>query len=303
MPDTIRTTVESFGAHPQHSGLRAAAVILAALSPFEAASAREAGGAFEGSTIDAYISALLLIDRHEVAALGLTLGILCFAVITAILLVRTRRRLAAVTAGARDQAIASRSAIDRAYALILSEPQILIAWSAAGDDPEIIGDPTLLTGTDAPQHILSFGAWLAPQAAHDMERSVDALRARGVGFAMTVSTLINRIIEAEGQVIGGRAILRLREVSGIKYELAELAQRHRKQIDDAWYDARFGGPSNDPKVVAARHALTCGPGKDLIRSVDAKLTPGRFLSNVLHSVSYTRLHVPTDPRVAERDWC
>jgi arabinofuranosyltransferase len=78
---------------------------------------------------------------------------------------------------------------------------------------------------------------------------------------------------------------------------------HRKQIDDAWYDARFGGPNDDPKVVAARHALTCGPGKDLISSVDAKMTPGRFLSNVLHSVSYTRLHVPTDPGVAERDWC
>jgi signal transduction histidine kinase len=48
---------------------------------------------------------------------------------------------------------------------------------------------------------------------------------------MTVSTLINHIIEAEGQVVGGRAILRLREVSGVKYELAELAQRHRKEID------------------------------------------------------------------------
>ena len=46
---------------------------------------------------------------------------------------------------------------------------------------------------------------------------------------------------------------------------------------------------------------TCGPGKDLIDSVDAPMTPGRFLSNVLHSVSYTRLHVPTDPRVAERE--
>jgi len=78
---------------------------------------------------------------------------------------------------------------------------------------------------------------------------------------------------------------------------------HRKQTDEAWYDARFGGPSDDPKVAAARHALTCGPGKDLIDSVDAPMTPGRFLSNVLHSVSYTRLHVPTDPRVAERDWC
>ena len=66
-----------------------------------------------------------------------------------------------------------------------------------------------------------------------MERSVDALRARGVSFAMTLTTLAGRIIEAEGQVIGGRAILRLREVSGIKYELAELVQRHQKQIDDA----------------------------------------------------------------------
>jgi signal transduction histidine kinase len=239
MPDTIRTTVESLGAHPQRSGLRAAAAavvratVLATLSPFEATAAQEAAPAFEGSTVDAYISALLLLDRHEVAALALTLGILCFAVITAIVLVRTRRRLAAVAASARDQAIASRSAIDRAYGLLLSEPQIIIAWPATADEPEIIGDPTFVTGADLPQYILSFGAWLAPEAARDMERSVDALRARGVSFAMTVATLTDHIIEAEGQVIGGRAILRLREVSGIKYELAELAQRHRKQIDDA----------------------------------------------------------------------
>ena len=66
-----------------------------------------------------------------------------------------------------------------------------------------------------------------------MQRSVDALRARGVSFAMTVTTLTNQIIEAEGQAVGGRAILRLREVSGIKYELADLAQRHRKHIEDA----------------------------------------------------------------------
>jgi arabinofuranosyltransferase len=78
---------------------------------------------------------------------------------------------------------------------------------------------------------------------------------------------------------------------------------HRKQIDDAWYDAIFGGPSTEPKVVAARHALTCDPGKSLMQSVDARMTAGRFLSNIVHSVSYTRLHVPDDPRVAEREWC
>src|SRR6266849_4041120 len=232
MPDTIRITVESLGAHPQRGGFRAVTVILAALLPLEATSAQEGGAAFEGSTLDAYVSALLLLDRHEIAALALTLGILCFAVVTAILLVRTRRRLVAAAAAAHDQAIASRSAIDRAYALLLSEPQILIAWPATADEPEIIGDPTLV-GADAPQRVLSFGAWLAPETAQAMERSVDALRARGISFAMTVATLTNHIIEAEGQVVGGRAILRLREVSGIKYELAELAQRHRQQTDDA----------------------------------------------------------------------
>ena len=55
-----------------------------------------------------------------------------------------------------------------------------------------------------------------------MERSVDALRARGQGFEMTLTTLSGRTVEAEGQVVGGRAILRLREVTGVKYELAEL---------------------------------------------------------------------------------
>lgn len=78
---------------------------------------------------------------------------------------------------------------------------------------------------------------------------------------------------------------------------------HRKQTDDAWYDAIFGGPSTAPKVIAARHALACDPGKSLMESVNGRMTPGRFFSNILHSVSYTRLHVPTDPRVAEREWC
>jgi signal transduction histidine kinase len=233
MPDTIRITVESLGARPQRDGFRAAAIaILATLPPLASAAAQDGGTAFESSAIEAYVSAFLLLDRHEFAALALTLGILCFAVVTSIMLVRTRRRLAAAAMAAHDQTMAARSAIDRAYALLLSEPQVLIAWPATAEEPEIIGDPTLL-GVDSAEHVLSFGAWLPSEAAQALERSVDALRARGVSFAMTVATLADHIIEAEGQAVGGRAILRLREVSGIKYELAELAQRHRKHLDDA----------------------------------------------------------------------
>ena len=244
MPDPIRITVEGFGAHPQHEAraraasrardgaLRAAgAIALSALLPCGRACAATASARYEFPTFEAYISALPLLDRDEIAALALTLGILCFAVVTAILFVRTRRRLSEVEAAARDEAVASKAAIDRAYALFLSEPQILVAWPAAADEPEIIGDPTLVSPADA--SVLAFGTWLEADAARAMEHAVDALRARGVSFAMTVTTLAGRIIEAKGQVIGGRAILRLREVSGIKYELAELARRHQKHVDDA----------------------------------------------------------------------
>ena len=207
--------------------------ILSALPTYDFAYADDASGIPVLSALNAFFSAFALLDRHEIAGLALTLGILCFAVVTAILLVRTRARLAEVEASAHDETVASKAAIDRAYALLLSEPQILVAWAAAADEAEIIGDPTLVTTADAPHRVLAFGTWLDPDAAREMERSVDALRARGVSFAMTKTTLAGHIIEAEGQIIGGRAILRLRDVSGIKYELAELIQRHQKQIDDA----------------------------------------------------------------------
>jgi signal transduction histidine kinase len=180
------------------------------------------------SLLEAYIAAFALLDQHEVAALALTLGILCFAVVTAILLVRTRRRLGQVEAAARDESIAAKAAIDRAYALLLCEPQILIVWAAAsGAEPEIVGEPSLVIG-NAPD-VLAFPSWLDPDAARELQRCVDALRARGVGFVMMVTALSGQAIEAEGRVIGGRAILRLRLASGIKSELAELRLRHEKQ--------------------------------------------------------------------------
>jgi signal transduction histidine kinase len=254
MPDAIRITVEGFGAHPQHEarsrasiageggremplgmrhgGIRAVLAIALSALPLHLARAAETTGRPELSTLEAYVSALLSLDRHEIAALMLTLGVLCFAVVTAILLVRTRGRLAELEASSRDESATSRAAIDRAYALLLSEQQILVAWAAGSDEPEIIGDPTLVTAAETPQRVLAFGTWLEPETAGEMERSVDALRARGVAFAMTMATFAGRILEAKGQVTGGRAILRLREVSGIKQELAELARRHQKQLED-----------------------------------------------------------------------
>src|ERR1700738_2460105 len=163
MPDAIRTTVESLGAHPHRGGFRAAISTVFVGLPFETSLAQESAAPFEAWTIKPYLAALLLLDRHEIAALALTLGILAFAVVTAILLVctrgrlvRPRRRLAALAAAARDQSFASRAAMDHVYALLLSEPQILIAWPASSEEPEIIGDPTLVVQSDHSGDVLAF---------------------------------------------------------------------------------------------------------------------------------------------------
>ncbi len=81
--------------------------------------------------------------------------------------------------------------------------------------------------------VLAFGLWLEPEAAQAIESAVAALRERGEKFAMALTTLAGRPIEADGQVVGGRAILRFKDVSGIKRELAELMGRFQHQVDDA----------------------------------------------------------------------
>ncbi len=81
------------------------------------------------------------------------------------------------------------------------------------------------------------------------------------------------------------------------------AAGHRKQISDAWYDARFGASVTSVDDAIARRALTCGPIPGLLRAVDAPLTPARFLSNIWHSFGYTTLKIPDSPEVAEREWC
>jgi signal transduction histidine kinase len=182
--------------------------------------------------VDSYLAALATLDRHELAALALTLGILLFAVLTAILLVRARASAMRAEISARDEIIELKAEVDRISSLLLSESQIIVAWAAAEDKPEIIGDTTMLTPMSAPHRVLAFGTWLEPEQARSMEQSLDALRARGESFSISLTTLSGHPIEAEGRAIGGRAILRLRDVTGIKRDLAEMSAKQQRLLSE-----------------------------------------------------------------------
>ena len=228
MPETAWDTGGNRCAYPRGGGFQAA--VTAALSIIGTQPARAEIPRLQD--FNAYIDAFTALDRQEIAALVLTLGVLLFAVVTAIILVRTRMRAGSAEASLRDQIVALRADRDRFNALLLSEPQILVSWAAADDEPDILGDTALVTEASMPQRVLAFGIWLEPDKAQAMERAVDALRARGESFSMPLMTLAGRAIEADGRAIGGQAVLRLRDVSGLKRELAELNARHEKLTGD-----------------------------------------------------------------------
>ncbi len=171
------------------------------------------------------------IDRHEIAVFVLLVGLLLFAVVTAILLVRTRARSARLEAFSHDEIATLRAELDRASALLASEPQVMVDWPPGSDEPSIEGDPAVV-GVSAAHRVLAFGSWLPAGKASAMEQAVEALRTRGEAFSMCFTTLAGRPIEAQGRAIAGRAVLRLKDAGSVKSELVALVERHEALLNE-----------------------------------------------------------------------
>jgi signal transduction histidine kinase len=217
MPDTIR--ISGSCAHPWRRGFLTA--IVGTAVPFPASAEKQPVLALHELVASAQDS----IDRHEIAVLVVVLGLMLFAVVTAIMLVRTRARGTRLETSSRDEIVALRSDLDRANALLFSEPQVMVDWPAGSDEPRIDGDPGIV-GAATPHRVLAFGSWLEAGKAFAMEQAVENLRSRGEGFSLTLTTLHGHPIEVQGRAIGGRAVLRLKDASGVKRDLVELLSRH-----------------------------------------------------------------------------
>src|SRR3981081_689869 len=140
-------------------------------------------------------------------------------------------RAAGIEARLRSEIGDLQAQADRFRTLLFAEPQILISWAAGDNRPQISGDTALLMPQEfrqyQPQRVLAFGTWLPPEPALQMDHAVDALREAGEGFLLNLSTSNGRAIEAMGRAIGGQAIVRIRELGGLRRELAESNLRYK----------------------------------------------------------------------------
>ncbi len=171
-----------------------------------------------------YLHALASLERHEIASLALTLGVLVFAVVVSIAYLRARMRAAGALDQAQGEIARLKDDLDRANAILLSEPQVIVAWRETSAEPLILGDAAGLTGQPAARRLLAFGTWLEPEVAREMEAALDLLRRRGEAFSRAVRTRDARHVEIEGRPIAGAAVLRLRELTGARLDHATLAE-------------------------------------------------------------------------------
>ncbi len=167
-----------------------------------------------------------LYQNQGLAGLAIFLSLVLLTAVTAVLHLTGRnrwmRREAALTAELGD----ALARLDRANVFLSAEPQIVVAWGGATNDPDIDGDLSLVTDAPAPRRVLGFGAWLSPEPAQRLETAVERLRQRGEAFRLSVASLAGRHLDIDGRAVGGRAVMRIRDVSGDRLELSRLRERH-----------------------------------------------------------------------------
>jgi signal transduction histidine kinase len=230
MPETIRAANERLRSRPWRDEFVYAFVIGNFLIvPDSAARAEVRLGA---TAIDTLHRATAALRGQEITLLTLVLALLGLGLFASVVLLRLRRVADHAETNARDEISSLQADVDRLKALLLSETQILVTWAPNAEHPEILGDVDILAPGNIPERVLAFGTWLEAISARRLEQAVDNLRHNGRGFVLAFTTRAGRPIEAEGRAIGGRAVLRLRDVSGIEQELLDLATRHDQLLNE-----------------------------------------------------------------------
>ena len=164
----------------------------------------------------------------EIVLLAALVGTLTFAVICAIALIRARSRTDAENVLLRQQVAALRASADRAESLLDVDDRRLVVWEVRNAPPEVIGDLPATAGAPSDRsQFIAFGKWMVGKSAAELDRALERLRERGESFTAALKTQAGTYVEATGRTVGGRAVVRFRDLTGDRLALATLETQHR----------------------------------------------------------------------------
>ena len=166
--------------------------------------------AFDMASVQANVAGLVI------------LSLMLLATITAVLHLIGRRIWTRRVRELETELARTNAKLDRAALMLRSEPQILVSWDRLDAEPTIEGDFALVADSPLSSRVLAFGSWLNPAQAAKIEEATERLLTRGEAFAAAVVSLRGRHLELDGRPVSGSAVMRIRDVSGERLQLAQL---------------------------------------------------------------------------------
>jgi signal transduction histidine kinase len=150
------------------------------------------------------------------------LSLMLLATITAVLHLIGRRIWTRRVHELETEVARTNAKLDRAALMLRGESQILISWDRPDAEPAIEGDFALVADSPLSSRVLAFASWLNPSQAAKIQEATERLLTRGEAFAAAVVSLRGRHLEIDGRPVSGAAMMRIRDVSGERLQLAQL---------------------------------------------------------------------------------
>ncbi len=237
--------------------------------------------------------ALLGLMSQDAIGASLIVGMAVFALTTALLHLRLGRHWRAREARLLAELSAAQMSHERIHAVAGGEDQIIISWQGRDGEAVIDGD----WGFSQAGQPLAFGSWAEPHDAGNLQRQVDRLKETGEGFVAVVQTRDGQLVESVGRAVAGRAILLMRDVSGLKGEILRLDQAraaleaerdafrtllealpHPVWTRNATRDLAWVNPAYATAVEAAGGQVAVARGLELLDSDERRLAEAACLS-------------------------
>jgi len=174
-------------------------------------------------------SAAPALDARTLLTLGINLGIIAFAVGTAIACLRATERARKAEAEAQVEAERYRLSESTLETLLAAEPQALLTVAESGAAELLVATlPPALGVPHDTSELLKFAAWLDESSAQELDDAIDALADRGEPFNRMLRTQRDQYVEVDGRTAGRTIVLKVRDLAGQRLELADIATRHRQ---------------------------------------------------------------------------
>lgn len=180
--------------------------------------------------------ALLQISAMEVMQFAMFAGAMGAALLTAGWLIRAKSKVADENEALKQKFAELTLKTRRNEALLNIKNQCVIAWDGASGEgsnrADILG--LLPVESGAPQEragFLVFSRWLTPESAIELDKLIIQLRQNAQIFDITVETHNGTLLDVEGHVSGGLAIVRFSNLDGIYAECASLQADNRQLME------------------------------------------------------------------------